>query len=84
MITNPFSSMKWAAIAAALLAVLGVAWRAVIGIKKAERNKIALEAHRKEQNSVRKSREAADKIRRTIRNEPDSDLDQRLRDAGLA
>ncbi len=84
MIPNPFSSVKWAAIAATTLAIIGLILRTLSGIKKAQRNEIALEAHRKEQANVKRSREAAEKIRRVIRDEPDADLDQRLRDAGLA
>lgn len=84
MIPNPFSSVKWAAIAAATLAIIGVIWRSIAGIKKAQRNEIALEAHRKEQANVKRSRKAAQEIRRVIRDEPDDALDQRLRDAGLS
>mgnify|MGYP000156224771 CR=1 FL=1 len=81
---NPFSSIKWTAIAGAVVVIARLIWRSIAGIKKAQRNEIALEAHRKEQANVKRSREAAKEIRRVIRDEPDADLDQRLRAAGLA
>lgn len=76
-------TIKWAAIAATVIAVIGLILRTLSGVKRAERDRLTVETFQKEQSNARKARQAGNAAAEDARSLSDDDLDDRLRRAGL-